>query len=103
MTQEPLLPDRCQTMDEVRVGVDAADRALLDLLARRFGYMRAAARIKQKRESVRDEARKARIIAAVRAWAEEAGVPPESAARLWDLLVEESIAYELDEWDRLRR
>ena len=103
MTHEPPPPDRCQTMDEVRMGVDAADRALLDLLARRFGYMRAAARIKQERESVRDEARKAQIIAGVRAWAEEEGVPPESAARLWDLLVEESIAYELDEWDRLRR
>ncbi|MGB3712122.1 MAG: chorismate mutase, partial [Erythrobacter sp.] len=48
-------PDDCKTMAEVREGVDATDRELVALLARRFGYMRAAARIKPDREAVRDE------------------------------------------------
>ena len=40
------LPEQCETMIEVRVGVDQVDRELVALLVRRFGYMDAAARIK---------------------------------------------------------
>jgi isochorismate pyruvate lyase len=90
-------------MLEVRAGVDQTDRELVDLLARRFGYMRAAARIKQDRATVRDEARKAAVIAAAADRAANAGMPREAIADLWERLVEASIAYELIEWDRLRR
>ncbi len=95
-------PEACETMGDVRAGVDATDQALLDLLETRFGYMRAAARIKQDRETVRDETRKAAVIAAVRDRAERAGLPAVEVAEIWDRLVEISIAYELVEWDRLR-
>ena len=71
--QDILDPEACTTMAEVRAGVDAVDRALVALLARRFGYMDAAARIKPERGQVRDEARKAQVIANVRAHAREGG------------------------------
>ena len=96
------LPDDCQNMIEVRAGVDATDRELMALLDRRFGYMRAAARIKPSRETVRDEQRKAAVIDAARADAKVRGLPSEAIADLWDRLVETSIAYELEEWDRTR-
>lgn len=96
-----LLPDACETMSEVRAGVDAADRELMGLLDRRFGYMRAAARIKSDRSTVRDEARKAAVIAHARADADARGLPAAALAAMWEQLVEASIAYELDEWDRL--
>ena len=89
-------------MAEVRQGVDETDRALIALLTRRFGYMDAAARIKTDRDSVRDEDRKAQVIANARAAADAAGIPAETIARIWDQLVEASIAHELAEWDRLR-
>jgi isochorismate pyruvate lyase len=89
-------------MAEVRAGVDALDRELVALLARRFAYMRAAARIKPCRAAVRDEARKARVIAAAVAEAEAHGIPREVVAEIWERLVEGSIAYELAEWDRIR-
>lgn len=103
MTDKPPLPEECSHMTEVRAGVDATDRALIDLLSRRFGYMRAAARIKQSRDAVRDEARKAEVILQARAAALRLGVPEDVVARMWDDLVEASIAYEMKEWDRLRR
>ncbi len=65
-------PD-CTTMTEVRAGVDQVDRELVALLARRFAYMDAAARIKPARGAVRDEGRKAQVIANARAAAEAAG------------------------------
>ncbi len=92
-------PDACATMADVRAGVDAVDRDLIALLGRRFGYMRAAARIKPERAQVRDEARKAQVVAAAAIAGEAHDIPREIVARLWDALVEESIAYELARFD----
>lgn len=103
MLDEYKLPDDCCDMREVRTGVDAADRELMALIDRRFGYMRAAARIKRARDTVRDEARKAEVIANVCEDARKRGLPAEELAAIWESLVESSIAYELAEWDRLRR
>ncbi|AWW74659.1 chorismate mutase [Erythrobacter sp. KY5] len=96
------LPDDCETMVDVREGVDATDRALVELLDRRFGYMRAAARIKPTRDDVRDEERKASVINAAVADAETRGIPGNVIADIWERLVEGSIAYEFVEWDRTR-
>lgn len=92
-------PD-CTTMLEVRAGVDQVDRELVALLVRRFAYMDAAARIKPERAAVRDEGRKAQVIDNARIAAEDAGLPGDAIADLWDRLVEASIAYELRAFDR---
>jgi isochorismate pyruvate lyase len=94
-----LSPENCCTMAEVRAGVDDIDHALVALLARRFGYMDAAARIKPTRDAVRDEIRKAQVIANVRREASANGLPEELLGDMWELLVEGSIAYELDRWE----
>ena len=93
-------PDDCSTMTDVRAGVDQVDCEIVALLARRFGYMDAAARIKPDRSAVRDEARKSQVIAQARAAAVPLRVPDALVADLWERLVEASIAYELDAFDR---
>ena len=52
---------------------------------------------------VRDETRKAQVIANVRADADSRGLPAVELAAIWEQLVEASIAYELVEWDRLSK
>ena len=99
----PLAGPDCTTMTEVRAGVDQVDRELVAALARRFAYMDAAARIKSTRDAVRDEDRKAQVIANVRALAREAGLPEDALAALWDRLVEASIAYEFARYDERSR
>ena len=69
-----ILPEDCQTMIDVRSGVDTVDRQIVDLLAIRFRFMTAAARIKQDRDTVRDEARKAQVIDNAKAAAQAAGI-----------------------------
>jgi len=103
MTQDYKLPDDCTDMRDVRRGVDATDRELMDLLERRFGYMRAAARIKPDRSAVRDEARKAEVVGNARSDAVRRNLPVDPLMQIWEDLVETSIAYELVEWDRLRK
>jgi isochorismate pyruvate lyase len=102
MSEDIVQPIECTTMDEVRTGVDAVDRELVALLARRFAYMDAAARIKPSRDLVRDEGRKARVLDNVEALAAQHCLPPERIAAVWEVLVEQSIAYELDTWDSTR-
>jgi len=97
----PKLPQDCMTMADVRGGVDSTDRELMALLSRRFDYMRAAARIKPDRSSVRDEARKATVIEAAVSAGRSGGIPAEIVAHLWEDLVEASIAFEMDHWDGL--
>ena len=94
-----IVPEDCDTMTDVRAGIDALDLKIVDLLAIRFRFMTAAARIKQDRGAVRDEDRKAQVIANAKAAAERAGVPPEVVGDIWERLVEGSIAYEFDRWD----
>ncbi|WP_299327246.1 chorismate mutase [Parasphingopyxis sp.] len=100
--EETVDPNDTTTMAEVRDGVDAIDRAIVTLIARRFGYMDAAARIKPTRNTVRDEGRKADVIANVKAHAAELGVSVPLAAALWEMLVENSIAYEFIRYDEIR-
>jgi isochorismate pyruvate lyase len=94
-----LPPETCATMPEVRAGVDAVDAQIIALLGTRFGYMRAAARIKSERSAVRDEERKASVIAAAKAAARASAVPEPLVAALWEMLVESSIAYEMALFD----
>ena len=95
-------PADCTAMTQVRAGVDDVDRQLVVLLARRFGYMDAAARIKPTREVVRDEWRKADVKAKVDAAAADAGVDRALVERVYEDLIETSIAHELARWDVIR-
>ncbi|MCG2842414.1 chorismate mutase [Sandaracinobacter sp. RS1-74] len=89
-------------MAEVRAGVDSLDRELVALLAERFRFMDAAARIKPERGQVRDEARKRQVIDNAMAEAKARGLSPETIGALWDALVEASIAHELRQWEKMR-
>ncbi|HEV2080045.1 MAG TPA: chorismate mutase [Allosphingosinicella sp.] len=102
MSDERVLPADCQSMDEVRDGVDRLDREIVALLGERFRYMEAAARIKPDRAAVRDERRKADVLAKVEASAAKAGAPAERVAALYEALVEASIAYEFERFDQTR-
>ena len=93
-------PTACVTMADVRDGVDATDAEIVALIGRRFGYMAAAARIKTDRNSVRDEARKAQVIDNAKVQARANGVPEPLVAAMWEMLVETSIAYEMELFDQ---
>ena len=92
-------PEQCQTMTEVRAGVDALDERIVVLLATRFRFMEAAARIKPTRDKVRDEERKAAVLDHVSREAVAAGAPADVIVSVYDALVEASIAYELKRFD----
>jgi isochorismate pyruvate lyase len=89
-------------MAEVRHGVDRLDEEIVRLIGERFRYMDAAARIKPDRGAVRDERRKAQVLANVERLARVHDVPEDAAAELYERLVEASIAYEFHRFDSMR-
>lgn len=95
-------PEACRTMAEVRLGVDALDRALVTLLAERQRYMDAAARIKTDRTVVHDSARIEDVVTKVKAAARAAGLSEAIAEPVWRTLIDRCIAHEFEVWDRLR-
>lgn len=92
-------PEQCKSMTEVRTGLDALDDEVTRLLAKRFRYIDAAARIKHRRDQVRDDERVAVVIDQVRSKATAAGAPAELIAKVYENLIETSIAYELEKFD----
>lgn len=95
-------PEACETMTDVRAGVDEVDRMLVALIARRQGYMDAAARIKPSRDVVRDEARIREVLAKVKSEAARKGLSWGIAEPVWRELMERCIAHEFDVWDATR-
>jgi isochorismate pyruvate lyase len=95
-------PDVCETMKDVRQGVDEIDRMLVALIARRQSYMDAAARIKPDRNVVRDEVRINQVLENVKAEATRMGLSWGIAEPVWRELMERCIAYEFDVWDATR-
>ncbi|MDQ1153268.1 chorismate mutase [Brevundimonas sp. SORGH_AS_0993] len=95
-------PADCQSMADVRQGVDALDRALVALLAERQRYMDAAARIKPDRDAVFDQARIDDVVEKVLVAAQTHGLSPDIAEPVWRLLIDRCIAHEFSTWDRTR-
>jgi isochorismate pyruvate lyase len=95
-------PEACETMAQVRDGVDALDRALVVLLAERQRYMDAAARIKPSRDVVHDDARIEDVVAKVLAAAGPAGLSADIAEPVWRTLIDRCIAHEFVVWDQTR-
>lgn len=96
------MPDDCQTMIDVRAGVDALDRELVRLLVTRQGYMHAAARIKPNREAVYDQDRIEDVVAKVLVEARVQGLSADIAEPVWRKLIERCIAHEFERWDATR-
>ena len=92
----------CNSMADVRHHIDALDDILVPLLVERSSYMVQAARIKQDVSQVRDEGRIEAIVKRVRAHATVHGGEPDVLEAIYRSLMEACIAYEHQEFARLR-
>jgi isochorismate pyruvate lyase len=88
-------PERCETMAELRAGIDALDGELIALLARRAAHVERAIVLKP-REGIAAAApdRVREVLAGVRGKAAEAGLSPDLAERLWSEMIAFFIARE---------
>jgi len=92
---------QCDNMDDLRSEIDQLDRAIVDLLSIRQGFMEQAARIKQDRNLVRDEERVEDVVTKVADHAQKVGAHPELVENLYRQMIEWCITYELAVFDSL--
>ena len=90
----------CADMTEVRAEIDAIDRRLVALIAERLHYIDEAARLKPRRDQVRDDVRIADVLGKVSAEARRIGCDPAVVTTAIRALVEASIAHEFAAFDR---
>ena len=99
MPNDPMPPESCATMTELRTAIDALDARLVAMLALRQRYIERAAVLKQAREAVRDEARIEDVVRHVMEEGKRVGLSPVIAERVWRNLIEASIAHEFQAFD----
>lgn len=93
-------PLPCPEMAEIREQIDRLDRELVLLLAERQKLIAAAGKVKPSRDTVRDDARIEEVVALVKKQAAKAGLAAEIAEPVWRQLIESSIAYEYEVFDK---
>lgn len=78
MTFTPTAPivAHCESLDEVRIRIDQADRQLVALLAERSQYVRQAARFKRDLHEVQAPQRAQQVLERALARAHDVGAPP---------------------------
>jgi isochorismate pyruvate lyase len=69
-------PEDCESLDDVRLAIDALDREIIAGLGQRARYVEAAARFKTGEPSIRAPERQRTMLEAHRRWAEEEGLRP---------------------------
>ena len=88
-------PRDCNTMAEVRAGIDRLDEALVRLFAERAAYIDRAAEIKAVADlPARIDERVEEVVRNVRTHAQTYGLPPDLVEKLWRRLIDWSIARE---------
>ena len=90
----PRAAKECQSMDDVRAEIDRIDKALVDLIGERFGYVDRAWQLKNSPAEARVPWRVQQVIDKVRARAMEQNLPPELAEALWRQMIGWFIQYE---------
>jgi len=94
----------CRNMEDIRAGIDAIDRELVDLLAERAGYIDRAWRLKQQgSEQALVQWRVNDVLEKIRARAEEKRLSPELAEGLWRQMMDWFIRYESENLEKHRK
>jgi isochorismate pyruvate lyase len=83
-------PAACRDLKDVRAAVNALDRKLIKLLARRQQYALAALRFKRDRKDVGDPKHRRAMFVQRKTWAESAKVNPRMTQKIFQAIVDES-------------
>ena len=93
-------PEECRSLEEIREGMDALDREIIRMLARRVAYVKAAARFKTSSASVAAPDRVRKVLDTRREWAMEAGLDGDVVRALYRDIVAYCVGEEKKHWEK---
>ena len=91
-------PEDCNSLHDVRAGIDRLDREIIERLAERGRYVHAAARFKTSEAQVAAPERQKAMLAVRREWAAAEGLDPDVIEDIYRRIVAYFIQRELDHW-----
>lgn len=91
-------PEETLDIQDIRNEIDKIDRKIIELLGKRFEYVKAAAKFKTSEESVKAPERLKAMMQQRRIWAEEQGLNPDVIEKLYQDLVTYFMNEELHHW-----
>ncbi len=83
-------PAACRNLADIRTAVNALDREMIRLLAKRKKYALAALRFKKSRKDVADPRHRRAMFAQRKTWAEAAKVNPLMVRKITQAIIDES-------------
>lgn len=83
-------PAACRNLTDIRTAVNALDRSLIRLLAKRQKYAIAALRFKKSRKDVANPKHRKAMFAQRKAWAESAKLNPLMVRKVTQAIIDES-------------
>jgi isochorismate pyruvate lyase len=98
---QPVAPEACGSLEEIRAGMDAIDREIVTLIAQRVEYVRAAAKFKTSSAGVAAPERVAAVLATRREWAERADLSGDVIEKIYSELVSYCVSEEHKRWESL--
>lgn len=89
-------PQECSSIDQVRDCIDAIDAEIIQLLGKRFHYVKRVVDFKEKTpEAIIAQERKDAVLRERRRMAEENGLSPDKIEEMYRLLIDYFISEEL--------
>lgn len=94
-------PEACSGLDDVRCGIDAMDKAIMELFGRRLAYVLAASRFKPTLESIPAPERVAAMLPERKHWAAACGLPPRFVDEVFLPVIHWYISEQTSHWKRI--
>ena len=89
-------PQECKNIEEVRNEIDSIDREILNLLGKRFGFVKEVVKYKAPtKDSIIAQERYNFVLDQRKKWAIEEGLDPQVIEQMYKLLIEHFISEEL--------
>ncbi|GGE55298.1 isochorismate pyruvate lyase [Pedobacter psychrotolerans] len=92
-------PESCQNIDEIRSAIDAIDLEVIQLIGKRFKYVKAASKFKLNEEAVKAPERFKNMLLQRRNWAGIEGLNPDVIEKVYRDLVNYFISEEIKNWN----
>jgi len=93
----------CNTLEEARAEIDNVDSAIVELIAKRNGYIKQIAHFKNSLQEVKADERIAQVIANVRTQAISLELSPNLINDLYLLMIDEMVESEISELKNAQR
>lgn len=91
-------PGECENMADIRTEIDEIDRQVIQLIGRRFEYVKTASKFKTSEMSVKAPERFKAMLLQRREWAIEEDLNPDAIEKMYFDLVNHFIEEELKFW-----